>query len=149
MNKPTMASSDEYTPFLTWKETDPLTVDSVRHYFLSLVTMVRDGYHFDAMLLQKTALFLSSMSSTVNRTVRIDLFVEEIGQGSPNPAAVLRYSGVLLHSSTVVSTRGIRIHPSIDRQTHVLPHPQMEERWSRNLAQRETIVADTGTGRVS
>ncbi|KAK2954848.1 hypothetical protein BLNAU_10178 [Blattamonas nauphoetae] len=48
-----MAFSDEYSPFLNWTPTAPITADSVLPVFISLVSMVRDGFQFDVTLLRK------------------------------------------------------------------------------------------------
>ncbi|KAK2942582.1 hypothetical protein BLNAU_22499 [Blattamonas nauphoetae] len=85
-----MISSEdpEYSPFLKWNPTDPITVDSAGRVFISLGSMVRDGFQFDEKLLQKASTFLSS--STWNLYPRsADDLLKAIGQDSPDPVAVI------------------------------------------------------------
>ncbi|KAK2954884.1 hypothetical protein BLNAU_10214 [Blattamonas nauphoetae] len=56
-----MTSSEEYSPFLTWKEKGKFTADSVSAAFVSLVAMVRDGYQFNEEKLKQASTFFSKI----------------------------------------------------------------------------------------
>ncbi|KAK2961715.1 hypothetical protein BLNAU_3152 [Blattamonas nauphoetae] len=101
-----MTFSAEYSPFLTWKENDLITVDSAAPVLISLISMVRDGYYFDEELLSKSSTFLSSTKQRINRVTDMNDFLKAIGLGSPDPAAVFVDSITMLLSSP---------HPSIFR----------------------------------
>ncbi|KAK2961841.1 hypothetical protein BLNAU_3278 [Blattamonas nauphoetae] len=83
-----MISSEEYSPFLKWKPEDPIVVDSVSEPFVSLVSMVRDGYTFDEELVSKASTLLYSIDLTCDHTLVKSDLLNAYGQGSPNPAAV-------------------------------------------------------------
>ncbi|KAK2949244.1 hypothetical protein BLNAU_15847 [Blattamonas nauphoetae] len=83
-----MISSVEYSPFLTWKETDPITADSVSAVFLTLVSMVRDDYKFDEELLRQCSTFFSLIINNFGLVLNFNAFLKAIGQDSTNTAAV-------------------------------------------------------------
>ncbi|KAK2945129.1 hypothetical protein BLNAU_19919 [Blattamonas nauphoetae] len=68
-----LTSSEEYSPFLNWNPTEKLSLDSVAHAFLSLVSMVRDAYPFDEKLAMKVNLLFQS-----------SFLIKAIGRGSPD-----------------------------------------------------------------
>ncbi|KAK2954217.1 hypothetical protein BLNAU_10872 [Blattamonas nauphoetae] len=84
-----MISSEQYTPFLKWHPLYFTTTKSVSPVFLSLVSMVRDGYPFDEKLATKASKFLSSISQKFHLLFNYDDFLMNIGQGSPDTAAVI------------------------------------------------------------
>ncbi|KAK2961774.1 hypothetical protein BLNAU_3211 [Blattamonas nauphoetae] len=84
-----MITSKEYSPFLQWNPPDRKTVGSVAPPFVSLVSMVRDGFEFGEDLLQKSSKFLSSLISLFETNDSFDDFLKAVGQDSPNPAAVI------------------------------------------------------------
>ncbi|KAK2961753.1 hypothetical protein BLNAU_3190 [Blattamonas nauphoetae] len=84
-----MLTSEEYSPFLNFNPTDPITIDSVTHVFISLVSMVRDGYHFNPELLKQASTFFSSLRETFSNSDGLDAFLKAIGQVFPDPAAVI------------------------------------------------------------
>ncbi|KAK2942584.1 hypothetical protein BLNAU_22501 [Blattamonas nauphoetae] len=97
-----MISSEdpEYSPFLKWNPTDPLTVDSAGRVFISLGSMVRDGYVFDGELVNKASKFLSSRKQLFKREKDFDCFLRAIGKESSNAIPTLVDSmTVLLFSS--------------------------------------------------
>ncbi|KAK2959089.1 hypothetical protein BLNAU_5884 [Blattamonas nauphoetae] len=96
---PTPDSLQIYTPFLNWHRSDPVTTDSKSLVFISLVSMVRDGYEFDEELLEKASSFLSLLVETNQCAQDIDSFIQAIGQGSTNPAAVFMDLMTVLLSS--------------------------------------------------
>ncbi|KAK2959070.1 hypothetical protein BLNAU_5865 [Blattamonas nauphoetae] len=88
---PTPDSLQIYTPFLNWHRSDPVTTDSKSLVFITLVSMVRDGYEFDEENLQTASSFLSFLMETNQRAQDIDSFIQAIGQGSTNPAASFQH----------------------------------------------------------
>ncbi|KAK2949255.1 hypothetical protein BLNAU_15858 [Blattamonas nauphoetae] len=84
-----MIASEEYTPFLSWNPEVPIAIDSVARVFLSLVSMVRDGYKFDEELECTASQFLSSVHLTFDRSFLFgDELLMAIEQDSSDPAAV-------------------------------------------------------------
>ncbi|KAK2956105.1 hypothetical protein BLNAU_8885 [Blattamonas nauphoetae] len=74
--------------FLNWYPNDPFTVDSYSRTFLSLVSMVRNGYRFEGRLPLRASTFLESLHHKIHQSINADYFMGIIGQGSRNPAAV-------------------------------------------------------------
>ncbi|KAK2947339.1 hypothetical protein BLNAU_17726 [Blattamonas nauphoetae] len=86
-------SSDDYSPFLTWDENDGFSAVPISKTLMSLVSMIRDGYHFDEMLHRKAALFLSVVIRKIHRIaspVRM-----AVGQDFTNPAEVAFHRPIL------------------------------------------------------
>ncbi|KAK2961818.1 hypothetical protein BLNAU_3255 [Blattamonas nauphoetae] len=84
-----MISSEDYSPFLTWKANNPITVDSIAQAFVSLVSMIRDDSDFDEELVSQASQFVSSLSRHLFKSDGFEEMLNIVGQGSPNPAAVL------------------------------------------------------------
>ncbi|KAK2961860.1 hypothetical protein BLNAU_3297 [Blattamonas nauphoetae] len=83
-----MTSSEKYSPFLKWIPDYQITVDSVAPPFVSLVSMVRDGYKFDQELHRKVSILISAITRKINRQT-VDDLLEAIGQDSTDSAAVI------------------------------------------------------------
>ncbi|KAK2954835.1 hypothetical protein BLNAU_10165 [Blattamonas nauphoetae] len=79
----------EYSPFLKWTPTAPITIDSVAQVFNSLVSMVRDDSTFDQELLSKVSSFLRTINQNISHRLFVDDVLKKIGQKSPNPTAEL------------------------------------------------------------
>ncbi|KAK2949209.1 hypothetical protein BLNAU_15812 [Blattamonas nauphoetae] len=79
-----MFSSKEYSSFLKWNPDHAHSADSVAQPFVSLVSMVRDGYEFDEELVRKVSKFLSSVTSLFETNDSFDNFLNAIGQASPD-----------------------------------------------------------------
>ncbi|KAK2944530.1 hypothetical protein BLNAU_20536 [Blattamonas nauphoetae] len=85
-----VTSSDNYTPFMTWNQFSRDTADLLAQPFASLVSMVRDDFHFNDKQVRKASALLSSISRTVRHDQNSDSdFVTALGQGSPTPAAII------------------------------------------------------------
>ncbi|KAK2961990.1 hypothetical protein BLNAU_3046 [Blattamonas nauphoetae] len=95
-----MISLDEDSPFLKWNPDESLTAASIAQIFMSLVSMVRDGYKLDEELVSKASKFLSSDMRTLAFT--FDDFLKSLGRDSTDPAAAL-----LCHSFPPISI-GVR-----------------------------------------
>ncbi|KAK2961722.1 hypothetical protein BLNAU_3159 [Blattamonas nauphoetae] len=143
-----MISSEEYSPFLNWNPNDPFTVDSVAQAFLSLASMIRDGYPFDEVLVSQASQFVSSLSRNLHRTFTVNDMIKSIGQGTPNPtAAFVDLITILLSSFECLnwssqSNRLALVFSSL--VSRMLSTPNL-----RDLSLRENNVADTGTRRIS
>ncbi|KAK2949253.1 hypothetical protein BLNAU_15856 [Blattamonas nauphoetae] len=96
-----ISSGDDpvYSPFLKWNPDDEISLDSFAHAFNSLVSMIRDGYPFDEVLVSQASQFVSSLSRDLRDTLDLDDLMTVIGQGSSDPAAVFVDSMTVLLSS--------------------------------------------------
>ncbi|KAK2954833.1 hypothetical protein BLNAU_10163 [Blattamonas nauphoetae] len=121
----------EYSPFLNWSSKDATTGDSLSPVFLSLVSMVRDGYKFDKKLVSKASQFLSSVYPTLDGAWKITAFLMAIGQGSPNPTAVFVDSMAVLLSSS---------HPPIFREA--LSFIRTSLRWTFPSNRRAIVSSE-------
>ncbi|KAK2956180.1 hypothetical protein BLNAU_8743 [Blattamonas nauphoetae] len=74
--------------FLNWYPNDPFTVDSCSRAFLSLVSMVRNGYKFEGRLPHRASFFLESLNMKLNQSNFLNNFLRTIGQYSTDPAAL-------------------------------------------------------------
>ncbi|KAK2945140.1 hypothetical protein BLNAU_19930 [Blattamonas nauphoetae] len=90
-----MMTSKEYSPFLKWNRDDPFSVDSVAQPFVSLASMIGNGYEFDEDLLQKSSTFLSSMTSLLQKNNSFDDLLTAVGRDSPDTAAVAYHQPTL------------------------------------------------------
>ncbi|KAK2954018.1 hypothetical protein BLNAU_10981 [Blattamonas nauphoetae] len=99
-----MTSSEEYSPFLNWTPTEPITADSIGRAIISLVSMIRDSYQFDEDLVHKASTFISSISSHLFEYNFADDLLTAIGQAIPDPIPAFVDSMTVLLSSS---------HPSI------------------------------------
>ncbi|KAK2954895.1 hypothetical protein BLNAU_10225 [Blattamonas nauphoetae] len=98
----------KYSPFLTWNENDPLTVDSVSAVFVSLVAMVRDDYNFDEEQLKQASTFFSSITRRATPGTFFESFLKTIGEDPADSIPPFLDSTIILLSSP---------HPSIFRDT--------------------------------
>ncbi|KAK2948894.1 hypothetical protein BLNAU_16237 [Blattamonas nauphoetae] len=121
---------DEYTPFLKWHPLYFTTTKIVSPVFLSLVSMVRDGYPFDEKLTTKASKFLSSISRKFYLLFNYDDFLMSIRQDSPDPAAVdcsesnqlaLVSSALLPRILSTTSLRDLNTVPSVSTDPHTDP----------------------------
>ncbi|KAK2943347.1 hypothetical protein BLNAU_21736 [Blattamonas nauphoetae] len=105
---PNLVDDPESPLFLNWYPNDPITVDSYSRTFLSLVSMVKNGYKFEGRLPLRASFFLESLNLKLKTFINIDVFLRTIGQGYPDPAAVFVDSVTILLTSP---------HPPIFRET--------------------------------
>ncbi|KAK2943180.1 hypothetical protein BLNAU_21908 [Blattamonas nauphoetae] len=146
-----MSSEDpEYSPFLKWNPDDPFSVDSVAQPFVSLTSMVRNGYEFDQELVSKASAFLSSLKRHVNPLTESDVFLKAIGQDSPDPAAVILSTPHLRDLSLIddqgvmndirfIFNRGVWIS-STDGMRYLSPNSDTDSYSLRNLVLREVLI---------
>ncbi|KAK2959707.1 hypothetical protein BLNAU_5196 [Blattamonas nauphoetae] len=83
-----MMSSDEYDPFLNWSPEHQIAADSFTRPFLSLVSIVRDGYSFDDELVRHASVFFVSLSLTVDSMDTANDFLKVIEQDSTGPGVM-------------------------------------------------------------
>ncbi|KAK2952614.1 hypothetical protein BLNAU_12442 [Blattamonas nauphoetae] len=119
-----MTARDEYTPFMNWDPCSTITVESFAQTFPSLVSMVRDDYHFDEGLLQKSSALLLSIDKIESPYVFVNGLIKLIGQSSPDPVAVFVDSVIELLSSP---------HPPIFEGSLVFLHRCLDWCSSQNL----------------
>ncbi|KAK2956639.1 hypothetical protein BLNAU_8480 [Blattamonas nauphoetae] len=98
-----MISSEEYSPFLKWNPKQSKTVDSLSQVFNSLVSMVRDGYHFEKKHQRNVTSLFTSITRRIDRKSNIDDFLKAIGKNSADPAEVFVDSVIVLLSSSYES----------------------------------------------
>ncbi|KAK2950206.1 hypothetical protein BLNAU_14892 [Blattamonas nauphoetae] len=98
----------EYSPFMSWNPKDPITVDSIAHVFVSLVSMVRDNYQFDEELVRRASTFIASLNTHFFEEPFADDLLMAIGHGSPDPAAGMLTTPRLRDLSAVEDKRIVK-----------------------------------------
>ncbi|KAK2955460.1 hypothetical protein BLNAU_9507 [Blattamonas nauphoetae] len=63
-----MISSSEYSAFLNWNPKDPITIDSVAHAFIALVSMVRDGYQKESQSRIRSRRFVEDYRTRLHKS---------------------------------------------------------------------------------
>ncbi|KAK2960789.1 hypothetical protein BLNAU_4186 [Blattamonas nauphoetae] len=97
-----------YSPFLKWNRADSNTADSTGHAFVSLASMLRDGYTFDEHLVNKITMLLRSLRWNLPIMYHLDDVLKVMGHTCTDPTDVFVDSLVRLlsfpHHLTVEET---------------------------------------------